>query len=891
VATAVEPPEIPFEKYTLPNGLEVILHEDHAVPMVSVNVWYHVGSKNEKPRRTGFAHLFEHMMFQGSENHDGDYFEPLEKIGGVANGSTSEDRTNYWEDVPSNYLEMALWLEADRMGFLLPAMTQEKLDNQRDVVKNERRQGLDNQPYAKAEEISLKLLYPNDHPYSWPVIGSMEDLSAAEMEDVKGFFRSYYTPNNASLCIAGDFEPEATKALVEKYFGSIPPGPPVERLAGWVPELEGERRMVAEDNVNLPRLYVMWHTPAYYASGDAELDLLANVLTSGKNSRLYRSLVYDAQIAQDVTAYQASNELGSVFKIIVTAREGHGLEEIEEAVNRELKEIMIRGITEDELIGAKNSSEAYFVRSLQAVGGFGGRADALNRYNVFLGDPGMLQWDMNRYQQATVGDVNDVAARYLHPEKRAVLHVVPQGELSIAEKPVALDRSAMPGPAQEPTFSPPEIQRATLKSGLELFVVEDHRLPMMQVNVVLKSGWAADPADRFGAASLTAELLDEGTRTRTALQISDEAKRLGANLGTGSFFDASFIGLNVLEKNVGEGMELLADVLLNPTFPTEELERQRKLYLGRIQQEQKEPFTSALKTYLTTLYGEAHPYGQPFTGSGTHESVEKISRDDLVKFYKANYHPNNAAVVIAGDLTLAEAKKLVDSVFKGWKPGDVAPSDVPDPDPLETTRIAIIDKPGAAQSVIVVGHLGIRRKDPDYIAVNVMNNAFGGQFTSRINMNLREDKGYSYGAGSFFFAPRGVGPLLLFAPVQTDRTSESLTEIVKEMREVIGSRPLTDTEIVDSKNNLIKSFPQNFQTCEGVANQVVELIMYDLTLDEWQTYVDRVKAVDGTMATEAARDHLHPDALLVVVVGDRKKIEPELKSLELGEIIDLSPAG
>ncbi|MCI0596778.1 MAG: insulinase family protein, partial [candidate division Zixibacteria bacterium] len=390
-------PEVKHEKYVLPNGLQVILHEDHTVPIVSVNVWYHVGSKNEKVRRTGFAHLFEHMMFQGSEHQPGEFFAPLEKVGGSANGSTNEDRTNYWENVPSNYLELALWLEADRMGFLLPAMDLKKLDNQRDVVKNERRQGYENEPYGKIEALMPELLYPAGHPYSWPVIGSHEDLTAASLEDVKDFFRTYYTPSNASLCISGDFQPAAAKALVQKYFGSIPPGPAVERLKDWPVSFDGEKRVTVPDRVSLSRLYYVWHTPPFYAPGDAELDLLANILSSGKTSRLYKSLVYDKQIAQDVSAYQASRQMGSEFRIMVTAKEGVGLDEIQRAVDEELEKIRSKGVSSQELAQAQNNWEAIFVRQLQNVGGFGGRADLLNQYNFFLGDPDKLHWDMNRY--------------------------------------------------------------------------------------------------------------------------------------------------------------------------------------------------------------------------------------------------------------------------------------------------------------------------------------------------------------------------------------------------------------------------------------------------------------------------------------------------------------
>ena len=879
-------PPVKFEKYELSNGLDVILHEDHDIPMVAVNVWYHVGSKNEEEGRTGFAHLFEHMMFQGSEHHDAEYFAPLEKIGGAVNGSTTEDRTNYWENVPSNYLELALWLESDRMGYLVPAMTQEKLDNQRDVVKNERRQGLDNQPYAKASELMLPLLFSSEHPYSWTVIGSMDDLSAASMEDVSNFFRKYYAPNNASLCIAGDFNPADAKAMVEKYFAPLPPGAPVDRMTSWIPTMETERRAVAEDNVNLPRLYYSWHTPGYYKPGDAEFDLLANALASGKTSRLYKELVYDKQIAQDVSAYQESREISGTFTVEVTAKEGHTLAEIENAVDAILTNLLKNGITQTELDQAKTAWQTSFIRRLERVGGFGGRADKMNEYNTMLGDPDMFQWDMDRYANATVSGVNSYLNKYVSLNRRAVLHVVPQGELAAKDAPAG-DLTVTPGPSAEPSFTPPQIQKTELSNGLKVLVVENHELPLVQTSLIFASGWAADPANRPGAGSLTAELLDEGTKTRTALQISETAKSLGASLGTSSSRDGCGVSLNVLKTKLDPALDLMADVVLNPTFPKDELERVRKDYLGRIQQEAKEPFTSAFKSYLRELYGPEHPYGQPYTGSGTEKSINALTQQDLIDYYTANYMPNNAAVIMVGDITLDEAKTKLEKVFKAWKPGTVTANQVPDPAPITKTRVCIVDKPGAAQSVIVVGHFGLKRSDPNYLAVDVMNNTFGGQFTSRLNMNLREDKGYTYGAGAFFMDTRGLGPFVAYAQVQSDVTKEAVREFIKEMRDITTTRPLTDDEVRDSKANMIKSFPGQFETIGGIAGQLVQMLRFDLPEDELQTYVDRVTAIDGAMATKAAKDYLHPDATLIVVVGDRAKIEPGLRELELGDVVHI----
>ncbi|TFG88442.1 MAG: insulinase family protein, partial [Gemmatimonadales bacterium] len=473
---AAELPPLEFEHYELPNGLDVILHVDHSTPIVGVNVWYHVGSKNEKPGRTGFAHLFEHMMFQGSQHYDNDYFLPLQNAGGQVNGSTTEDRTNYWENVPSDQLELALFLEADRMGYLVPAMTEEKLANQRDVVKNEKRQG-DNQPYAKAWDLMPGLLFPGEHPYSWTVIGSMEDLSAASLEDVSEFFRRYYAPNNASLAVAGDFDLAQAKAMIEKYFAGIPSGPAVDRLEAWVPRLDGERRFLAEDAVEMGKLIMAWHMPGNYQPGDAELELLSSVLATGKTSRLYKRLVYDRQIAQEVEVYVDRRELSSIFMIEATARDGVPLERIEAVIDEELAAVRSKGVTKDELSLAKVGYEGRFLRSLQRVGAWGGKADVLNKYNTFLGDPGRLQWDLDRHLAVTPAAVQRTAAEYLGPQQRAVLEIV------AAQKPVPATASApaseLPGAGAPVSFSPPALEHATLANGLELYLVEKHELPLV----------------------------------------------------------------------------------------------------------------------------------------------------------------------------------------------------------------------------------------------------------------------------------------------------------------------------------------------------------------------------------------------------------------------------
>jgi len=886
VALAGNLPELKYEKYRLDNGLEVILHEDHTIPMVAVNVWYHVGSKNEKPGRTGFAHLFEHMMFQGSENHDTDYFLPLQKIGATVNGSTTEDRTNYWENVPADQVELALWLEADRMGYLLPALDQDKLDNQKDVVRNEKRQG-DNQPYAKSEEHLLNLMFPGEHPYSWSVIGSMDDLGAATKEDVSEFFKLYYAPNNASLCVAGDFDSAAVKEMIARYFGTIAPGLPVDRMQSWIPVIDGERRAVAEDQVELPRLYMSWHTPGWYQPGDADFDLLANVLSGGKTSRLFKTLVYELQIAQDVRVGQASRELSGTFDITATAAPGHTLAELEAVIDAELAKVLEKGVTKKEVELARTAFEAGFIRRLQRVGGFGGKADQLNRYNTFTGDPGYLEADLARYYEASAKSIQEYARLYLTPSRRAVLHIVPQGSLAATD--VVVDRAVMPGSTGAVSFAPPSIQTATLSNGLELYLVEKHDLPLVEIQLNIMSGWSADPVGKPGVAALTADLLDEGTRKMNALEISETAEKLGARMGTFSFFDGSTVSLNLLKSKLESGLALMGAVVQEPTFPVEEFERIKQSYLGRQQQESSQPMMQAIKELQKRVFGTDHPYSQPITGTGTPSSLAALSVEDLVAFHETWYRPNNAVAVVVGDLTMDEATAALEKAFRQWETGDLQRVAVPAVPVYQGPRVVIMDKPGAPQSFVVGGYLGMTRNNPDYEAFNVLNTAFGGQFASRINMNLREDKGYTYGVRSQLASFKEAGIFLITAPVQTQYTKESVFELLKELDDIRGERPVGDEELTDSKNRLIMGFPQQFETIRGVAGGLSGLVRNDLPLDEWQTYVDRISGYGSSDMAAAVDKYLVPDDLVFIIVGDWATIEAGVRELDLGEIEVVRP--
>jgi zinc protease len=917
LARAASPiPEIKFEKYVLPNGLQVILHEDRSTPIVTVNVWYHAGSKNERPGRTGFAHLFEHMMFQGSQHHDSDYFAPFLAAGGKLNGSTNQDRTNYWETVPSNYLDLALWMESDRMGYLLPAMSQKKLDNQRDVVRNERRQSYENRPYGLVHEIMLAALFPADHPYSWSTIGSMADLARASREDVAGFFRRYYNPANASLCIAGDFDPAEAKKLVEKYFAPLPAGPKVEKMKPQPAALEKEMRIEMTDRVGLPRLTMIWPTVPEFADDEPALEILGDILSTGKTSRLEKSLVREKQIAQSVSAGQNSEEIAGAFLIDALAQPGHTLAELETAILEQVRAVQEQPPTAAEVTRALNRIETHIIRSLESHSGFGGRADQLNRYNVLKGDPGYLSKDFARYQKVTPEDIRRVAKKYLGPG-RLVLEILPGGEVKITPDPRIPDaaereklakeekasplpnleeqgaktedesRLKLPQPGPAPKFSLPPFKRTKLANGLELLVVEKHDLPLVAMNLVFPKGKTSEESSQQGLAMLTAALWDEGTKNRTAEQISDELAGLGAEVSFSAGWDTTSARLFSLKSRLPQALKIYADLLVNPLFPEKELEREKNMMAGRFRQVRNEPAMLAQLAIGPSIYGGANPYGRP--ALGTPKSIQALPRQDLVDFYRSQYVPAGATLIATGDITVEELRKELEKALADWKPeGFSAPPSIPEAPAAKPTRIILIDKPGAAQSVIAVAQLCAERNSPDYYALNVMNAIFGGQFMSRLNMNLREEKGYTYGArSSFDWRVRALGAFSASSSVKTDVTAPALVEFLGEIDGIRGAVPVKPAELADAKDYLTRGFPSEFETISQIAGRLETLVEYRLPDDYFNNVIPRLSAVTADDVLAVAKKYLHPDSLAIVIVGDREKIEKSLRELPAGKNLEL----
>jgi zinc protease len=885
--------EIPFKKFVLTNGLTLIVHEDRKAPIVAVNLWYHVGSKNEKPGRTGFAHLFEHLMFTGSDNFKGGgdqraFFEAMERIGATdLNGTTSNDRTDFFENVPKNALDVALWIESDRMGHLLGSVDQARLDTQRGVVQNEKRQG-ENQPYGIAYELITKGTAPVGHPYSWTVIGSMEDLSAASLDDVKAWFTNYYGAANTVLVLAGDIDADTALKKVEKYFGEIPAGPPVARYQTWIPQIQGTRREIVSDRVPQARLYKVWNIPPYGEAETVHLELASDVLASGKSSRLYKRLVYDEQIVTDISASVEPNEISGNFSIVATIKPDGDLAKAERIINEEVAKFLSKGPTAAELQRAKAGRIAAFVRGIERIGGFGGKSDVLAQSETFRGDPGFYQVPLKYTRDANVKDVQAAARKWLTDDVYILeVHPYPEFETTVS----TVDRSKLPTPGEEPAVKFPQFQRATLSNGLKLVLAERHSLPLVQFSLKLDAGYAADQFTIPGTAKLTLDMLDEGTTRRSALQISDELATLGATLSAGSDLDSSSVNLSTLASSMDEALRIYADVIMNPAFPEADFERLQQQLLAGIQQEKTEPFGMALRVFPKLLYGGSHAYGNPLTGSGTEASVAKLTPTELRQFHGTWFKPNNATLIIVGDTTLKEIELKLEKLLAGWKSGDVPKKNLAAVEHQKKTSVYLIDRPGSIQSVILAGHVGLPKSDPDNIAVETMNTVLGGAFTSRMNMNLREDKHWAYGAGTVPLAARGQGPFVAYAPVQSDKTRESMVEMNKELRGILGERAITGEELATAQKNQTLSLPGQWETIGAVVGSLAELVTFQLPDDYFAKYPDQVRALKVDDLAKAARKAVHPEQLVWVVVGDRAKIEAPIRELGWGEIQFLDADG
>ena len=887
------PMNIAFEKYTLGNGLDVILHVDRSIPVAAVNVWYHVGSQNEEPDRTGFAHLFEHIMFKGSKHHNKEYFMPLQEVGASINGSTTTDRTNYFEDVPAEYLELALWLESDRMGFLLDAFDQHSFETEIDVVRNERRQSYDNRPYGLAGQEIRKALFPPNHPYNWQTIGSHEHLAAATLEDVKDFFRRFYAPNNASLSIAGDIDADETKRLVQRYFGSLPPAPTVPRLQRWLPSLSDEVRVELEDSVQLSRIYLTWVGPPRFDADEPALDVLMSILGEGRSSRLYRTLVYEKQIARAAAAYYAAMEIAGEIRIDVTLTPEAKLDEVETCLWQEIEKLKNEAPSQEEVQRSINSLEAHFVRQLESVGGFGGRADLLNHYNVFTGDPGRLNSDFERYQHVTPEQVQLVARQYLTPG-RVRLVVNPRAEVVAAA--AEIDRNLKPGPGRLRRFEPPTPRRLQIAGGLDLLVVEKHEVPLIAAGLYFPGGSVIDPPVSPGLGSMTGRVMTEGTKSRNSTQIAEESDFIAAHPNIGIDRENVFVSMEALTRHWPKALELLADVIENPTFPGEEIERVRKERLTDLRRLRDDANAVAERVSNGLLFGRESPHGHPI--NGREEAIARLGRNDLVAQHQGQFASSRPTFLVVGDVETEALAKQLEAAFSGWRAAAGNGARVDAGAERGPSTIYLVDKPGAAQSVIWASQVSVPRLHPDFQALMVMNLAFGGQFTARLNMNLREDKGYTYGYRSQYDWRRSVSTFRAGGSVQTAVTKEALFETLKEFRDLIGERPINAEEFQKAQLGMVRSFPPTFETPSQVLRRLLDIVHFGLPDDHFSGQVARIEAVTLDDVHRVAKQHVDPEALSIVIVGDRAVIEGPVGELGLpivhlgfeGEALDSTPA-
>jgi zinc protease len=881
-------PDIAYRKFVLKNGLVLLVHEDHKAPIVAVNTWYHVGSKNEKPGKTGFAHLFEHLMFSGSEHFDHTFINAMERIGATdLNGTTNSDRTNYFEDVPTSMLDLTLFAESDRMGHLLPVLDQKKLDLQRGVVQNEKRQG-ENQPYGVTRQLLTENSYPAGHPYSWTTIGSMEDLNAASMQDVQEWFKNNYGPNNVVLVIAGDITPEEALQKVERYYGEIPPGPPLARQSVWIAKRTGTHRQVVQDRVPQARLYRVWNIPPAYSAEEPRLDLIAHLLGSGKTSRLYKRLVYRDQLATAATAAAATDEIAGRFSVVLTAQPGGDLAAIEKAADEEIRRFLRQGPTAAELRAAKTAILGDFVRGIERIGGFGGASDVLARCMTFTGDPQCYKRYLEGIESATPASLVATANAWLSYGDY-VLQVQPYPTDYATAAP--LDRSQPPAEGQAEAWTLPVLQKATLSNGLRVVLAERHTVPIVDFSMLIDSGFAADPPNLPGRTSFTLRMLEEGTATRNSLRVGEELESLNAKFTTRSNLDAAFVTLSALSATLDQSLDIYADLLLHPAFANQDFDRLKKERLAAIRSEKVTPVSMALRVAPALLYGAGHPYATPYSGLGTESALGAMTREDLVNFHHNWFKPNNAQLLIVGDTTLSAIVPKLERRFADWKAGEIFKKQIAEVAPPERPVIYLLDRPGAQQSIIVGAQLVPPRNDADALALEEINDVLGGTFASRANMNLREDKHWSYGVSTRIIDAVGQRPLFSIAPVQADKTKESFRELLAEYRGISGGRPITAAELKDAQTNETLALPGSFETAREVADKYASLIEYRLPADYYQTLIKKTLAITADEANSLAQRLIKPDRQIWIIVGDLNKIEAGIREMKVAEVRKIDANG
>ena len=883
--------DIPYETFTLANGLRVIVHTDRKAPVVGVTVYYRVGSKNEPRGKTGFAHLFEHLMFGGSENVP-DFDEPLTTAGSTAtNGSTWFDRTNYVETVPTGALDLALFMEADRMGHLLGAVTQAKLDAQRAVVQNEKRQG-DNQPYGLVQYAQLAALFPEGHPYAHSTIGSMADLDAASLDDVKGWFRDNYGPNNAILALAGDIDVKTAREKAERYFGSIPAGPAVKPVVSPVPTLPARIDQVMKDRVATTRLYRMWVTPNRNDRDSPLLAVGAAVLGGLASSRLDNELVRKEQVAVGVTAGLQQFEQIGMVEVTADVKPGVDPALVSKRLDEIIADLIKNGPTADEVRRVATRQVSAEISGLEVVGGFGGKAATLAEGLLYSGDPGQYKKDLAAIAAATPQGVKAAMQRWLtrpvyalkvEPGEREAYEdaaVSAPGGAAAAQAEAPTPTLPLPPVQASPALDFPTVETATLSNGIKLHVARRTTVPTVRIAVSFDAGMASDRRDRLGLSALMLSLLEAGTTTRSTIEIAEEQERLGANISTGQSMDRTTVSLYALKANLEPSLALLEDMIRNPAFVPSEVERLRAIQLTGIAAEKTQPQGLASRAIFPLLYGDAHPYGVS-SGRGETETVQAITRDDLVAYHSRWMVPGKAEIFVAGDVTMAEIKPLIDAHFGAWPQNRMASpqKDFTVPVPPAKPGIFLIDRPQSPQSIILGGFVTQARGGDDLVPFYAANTILGDDFLSRLNTDIREVKGWSYGVRAYLATRAERSPYIVSAPVQADQTGPAIAAMRDDIAQFLGPKGVTQAEHNRVVKGEIAQLPARFETSTAVLGQMQADALYGRPFDYVESLGRRYTELTPEKLDAAARAIIDPARLSWIVVGDKSKIAGQLDAL------------
>ena len=900
-----------YEKYVMPNGLQVILHTDHSDPVISYTIMYHVGSSREVPGKTGFAHLFEHLLFGGSENvPTGTFDKIIEGVGGSNNGFTSRDVTTYFESFPKNALEKVLWLESDRMGFFINSVTKRSLAIQQNVVQNEKRQGEDNSPYGFTDYVINKNLYPAGHPYSWEVIGEMEDLKGATLNDVKSYYDNFYGPNNATLVLAGDFNPDSVKVMINKYFGEIKSHGEVAKRTAMPAALDKTVKLYHEDNfANVPEINMVWPATAAYTKDAYALDFLAKILADGKKAPLFKVLVKEKQLTSRTSAYNNPGELTGEFAISIRANEGKSLKEIEDAVSEAFMRFEKEGITEKDIERVKASSEKNFYEGITSVLS---KSLQLAFYNTFLNDPGYIEKDIENIKAVTLNDVKAVYEKYIKGKPHVVTSFVPKGKPEmIAENSVpagvkeeniseasqveiakagdekiiktasAMDRTVEPAIGKDPDVNVPEIWKAKLANGIEVYGIQNKELPLVDISFVINGGISQDNILLPGVTGMVASVLPQGTKNRTPEELEEQIELLGSNIRMYADREEISMYAGTLSRNFEKTLSLMKEILLEPRWDSTEFAMAQSRTKNRIIQSQAQPRSVANDLFFKLLYGTDNIFG--FNTSGTKESLDKIKLDDLKAFYEKNFSPSVTKIQIVGNVSKEQVLKVLEPLEKEWKAKEVAFNSYPVPAGPDKSAIYFVDIPGSRQSVIYIGNLALSRDNPDYVRADFANYRLGGAFTSIFNQILREEKGFTYGASSYFMEQKIIAPFIAATSVRSDATFETIKIFKEEMEKYRNGVSQEDLQFI--KNCMIRSNALRFETNGSLAGMLFTMSKYGFPEDYIKKEGEIIKNITIEEHKAITNKYIVPDKMYYVVVGDAATQMNQLEKIGFGKPI------